>query len=116
MAGALRSAGVHVELHEEHFAPDAPDVEWLAEVGRRAWIVLTKDDAIRRNPLERSALLAAGVRAFIITSQNMSGPDMAALVREHLPAISRVIRRERAPFIAVLTRSGVNLVDPSGRR
>lgn len=80
MAEALRAAGATVELHRDHFAPDAPDVEWLTEAGRRGWVVLTKDDAIRRNPLERRALLAANVRAFILTSQSMSGPDMADLV------------------------------------
>jgi len=30
MAGVLRDAGLDVEIHDEHFAPDAKDEEWSA--------------------------------------------------------------------------------------
>jgi hypothetical protein len=53
---------MHVEVHDDHFAPDAPDAVWLRVVGERGWVVLTKDERIRRRPLEREALLTA-VRA-----------------------------------------------------
>ena len=39
--------GESVEIHDDHFAPDAKDEVWLVEVGKRGWIVLTKDDRIR---------------------------------------------------------------------
>jgi hypothetical protein len=92
-------------------------VQWLTEVGRRGWVVLTKDDAIRRNPLERRALLASNLRAFILTSQNMSGPDMAELVVRLRPRIETLARSRQPPFIALVTRSGVVLADVrTGRR
>ena len=47
-----------MEIHDDHFAPDTPDTVWLAEVGARGWVVLTKDSRIRRHPLELQALLA----------------------------------------------------------
>lgn len=103
-------AGAKVELHRDHFREDAPDVEWLGEVGRRGWVVLTKDDAIRRNPLERHALLAGNVRAFILTSANMTGPEMAELLVGHLGRIERLARSHGAPFIATVTRSGAKIV------
>jgi hypothetical protein len=31
-----------VEIHDDHFPSDAKDEVWLAEVGIRGWIVLTK--------------------------------------------------------------------------
>jgi len=66
VADALRAAGEAVEVHDDHFAADAADQTWLAEIGMRAWVVLSKDDRIRRNPVEREALLpgrlARGVR------------------------------------------------------
>jgi hypothetical protein len=29
----LRGAGIRVERHRDHFRPECPDEEWLAEVG-----------------------------------------------------------------------------------
>lgn len=62
---ALRAAGARVEVHDDHFDQDAEDAIWLPEVGGRGWLVLTKDIRIRRHPLELSALMNAGVGAFI---------------------------------------------------
>jgi PIN like domain len=39
VADALRQAGLTVEIHEDHFAPDALDVDWLTEVGAWQWVV-----------------------------------------------------------------------------
>jgi hypothetical protein len=117
VAEALKKMGATVEIHHDHFADDAPDLEWLAEVGRRGWVVLTKDDAIRRNPLERQALIAADVRAFILTSQNMSGPDMAELMTRLFSRIEKLARATPPPFIALVTRSSVAFADAqTGRR
>jgi len=44
---------MHVAIHDDHFPPDAPDTAWLQVVGERRWVVLTKDERIRRRPLER---------------------------------------------------------------
>lgn len=51
VAQALRDIGETVEIHDDHFAPDAKYEDWLVEVGKRGWIVLTKDDRIRYEPL-----------------------------------------------------------------
>lgn len=58
VAEALRTAGATVEVHDDHFPQTTPDVDWLAEVGRRGWVVLSKDERIRRNRIEREALEA----------------------------------------------------------
>jgi PIN domain-containing protein len=55
------------------------DVDWLPFVGQRAWVVVTKDKRIRTRPLERQALINAGVRAFILVSGNLKGTEMAAI-------------------------------------
>lgn len=46
MLEALRAQGETVEAHDSHFAQDASDVEWLGVVGRKGWVVLSKDDRI----------------------------------------------------------------------
>ena len=75
---ALRTAGALVECHDDHFAPDTPDTAWLAEVGARGWVVLTKDSRIRRHPMELQALLAANVAAFMLTTTDLTGATWVA--------------------------------------
>ncbi|MBL8754892.1 MAG: hypothetical protein JNK15_16425 [Planctomycetes bacterium] len=62
---ALRAQGVRVELLHEHFDTATQDPEWLASVGSRGWVVLTKDQRIRRRRVEIQALLSARVAAFV---------------------------------------------------
>lgn len=114
MPDALRAAGVAVEVHRDHFKPDSPDTEWLPEVGRRGWIVLTKDHEIRRNPLERDALLAAGTKTFVLTSGQLSGTEMAEILVKQLPKIERLARKAKGALIARVTRSEVTLAEHHG--
>jgi hypothetical protein len=65
IAEALRRAGCAVEIHDQHFPQAAKDTEWLPEVGRRRWVVLTKDHHIRTRQNELVALLSANVAAFV---------------------------------------------------
>ena len=93
-------------VHEDYFPLDAKDEVWLAEVGRRGWIVLTKDRKIRYRAIERIALLNARVGAFILTAGNFKGEDMAAVFVKALPQIQKFLRKHERPFIANITGSG----------
>ena len=68
VATALKAENITVQVHDDHFLPDEQDQVWLASVGARGWVVVTKDKNIRRNPLEINALRMAGVKTFILTS------------------------------------------------
>ena len=61
-----------VELHDDHFPPRTKDTEWLAEVSRRGWVVLSKDFNIASNALERITLFESGARAFLLSQQDLS--------------------------------------------
>lgn len=106
VAQALREAGATVEVHDDHFPQDTLDVGWLTEVGRRGWVVLSKDERIRRNRIERAALDAAGVRAFFLTQQDITGPEMADLFRNALRGMIHRAVSNPAPFIYTISRSG----------
>jgi len=106
VAQALREAGATVEVHDDHFPQTTPDVEWLAEVGRRGWVVLSKDERIRRTRIERAALEAARVRAFFLTQQDITGQEMAELFSNALPGMTKRAVPEPAPFIFTISRSG----------
>ena len=106
MADALRQAGAVVEIHDDHFPQDVHDVEWLRDVGPRGWIVLTRDDRIRHRFHERTALIQAGVRAFVLARRSLSGPAMANAFVHALPAMRRFVAQYQAPFIARVTQGG----------
>src|SRR6266581_6514163 len=106
IATALRAEGATVFVHDDHFPSDSRDEDWLAEVGRRGWIVLTKDTRIRYRALERNALIGAGVGAFILTAGNLNGPEMASVFVKALPRIQKFLGKHQRPFIANITGSG----------
>lgn len=116
IAAALRAAGARVEIHDDHFRPDARDTEWLRAVGEHGWVVLTKDQRIRYREIERRALMNAGVAAVVLKADDLQGPEMAQIFVKALPAIQRLVRRTRRPFVATLTRSGILSVVLGGKR
>jgi len=69
MAGILRTAGLSVEVHDDHFPQDALDPEWLRAVGERNWVVVTRDERIRYRVAEKQAIRRAKVRAFVLAAQ-----------------------------------------------
>lgn len=66
IADALAAQGLVVHVHDDHFPQDCRDEDWLVEVGKRGWVVLSKDGRIERRHLEIEALKSAGVAAFIV--------------------------------------------------
>lgn len=110
LATALRDAGADLGRHRDHFREDASDEEWLPAVGRRGWVVLTNDKHIRRNQLQREALIGAGVKAFVMTTGNLTGEEAAAVWVRHLLKICNLAICTPAPFIAHVTRTTVEIM------
>jgi uncharacterized protein with PIN domain len=112
MAGALRKAGLNVEIHDDHFAADAKDEEWLSVTGEKDWIVVTRDERIRYRAAAKQAIRRAKVRAFVLTAQGDLRAEM--LAENFLRALSKVRRtvsQRKSPFVAKISRSGdVNLL------
>ena len=107
VAAALRDVGVEVRLHRDFFADDAKDEVWLPDVAQRGWIVLTRDKSIRRRPPEKQALIASGARAFVLTSGNLRGREMADILVRHISRMERLVRTTEPPFIFAVTKAGV---------
>lgn len=103
---ALRSAGVRVEFHDDHFTKEALDTEWLPEVGKRGWIVSTKDTHIGKRTIEKIAVARAGIKMFVLASKNLSGADMADAFKQAIKAMQNFVKDNQAPFIAKVYRDG----------
>lgn len=107
VAEALRAAGANVEVHIEHFEQSAADVDWIPEVARRNWVLITKDENIRRNQLERAAYEASRLRGFVVTGKDMSGKDLAALLVRSLGGMVRRAAGRPGPLLFTISRQGV---------
>jgi predicted nuclease of predicted toxin-antitoxin system len=102
----LRSAGANVVMHDDVFGQSTEDVDWLPQVGKRQWVLLTKDKRIRRNEAETTALMNAGVAAFVLTSGNLTGQQQGEAFAKALRRMQGMLRAHRVPFVATVTRDG----------
>lgn len=102
----LRKAGIPFVAHREVFEPAALDPQWIAEIGRRGWVAVTRDKNIRRRPNELRAVRKAGVHMFALTSGNLSAADTAAIIIKAWPAIQREVAQTPAPALYSVSRSG----------
>jgi hypothetical protein len=95
---ALRAVGLVVhtmaDVYGERVGQELKDETWLRDVGEYGWVVLMKDDAIRRRPAERDALTAGGVRAFCLTNAQLRGEEQARRLVENR---HRILRQARHP-------------------
>lgn len=103
---ALCGAGATVERLTDHFPKGTADETWLAHAGTAGWIVLTRDKRIRYRQLERLALKAAEVRAFVFTGGNVTVKDTAAILVRALSRIEKICRANDGPFIYHIGRTG----------
>jgi hypothetical protein len=98
LAQVLGSLGLTVHtmasVYGERVAQELEDERWLADAGARDWVVLMKDDAIRRRPTERDALAAAKVRAFCLTNAQLRAEEQTA---RFVGNMERIVRRAEKP-------------------
>lgn len=101
-----KASGRPCYQHRHFFPIEAEDVDWLPYVGQWGWIVITKDWAILETPVEREALLAAGVRAFVFRERRLGGQVMAEILTVAMPKMLHAMRIYRAPFVFSLETDG----------
>jgi hypothetical protein len=77
------------------------------EAARRSWILISKDQNIRRNRVEREVYEAAALRGFIVTGKDMSGKELAELLVACLPRMVRKMTGRTGPSLYTISRSGV---------
>lgn len=94
----LRAAGLTVhsmaDVYGEKPGQLLADEVWLRDAGKNDWIVLTKDDAIRRRPAERDALTEAAVRVFCLTNRHLRGIEQT---ERFVSNRHRILRQARKP-------------------
>jgi hypothetical protein len=99
----LRDAGLRVERHADHFAPDCPDDIWLRGVGTRGWIAVTHDGRIRYKPNELAAVVQHNV-ALLVVIGDAPYADLARSFVATLPRVLAFIENHPPPVIGKVYR------------
>lgn len=106
ISSALIETGASVVIHDDHFPQNTTDEEWLNVVGKKGWIVLSKDNRIRYRLNEISALRSAKVLAFILVAKNATGEEMAQIYLKAYKRMCMLADGEKRPSIFTVGRDG----------
>ena len=100
----LKTSGPAVERHADHFPPECPDSEWLAEVSARGWVAITHDKRIRYKPNELAAVVDHKAALLVIVGD----APFAALAHSFVAASAKIVdfvQNHERPFIAKVYRA-----------
>jgi hypothetical protein len=118
LVAALTSAGLTVrtlaDVYGEEAAQETEDTEWIRLAAARDWVVLCKDDRIRRRPAERDALIQGQVRVFCLTNANLGFADQAAYFMANRHRIIQVAGRPGPYLYGVYKDTIKKLWPPDG--
>ena len=103
---ALREVGEIVVCHDDLYDQHTPDLDWLEAEAAKGRLILTKDAAIGRNPLEKAMVKQTGAKVFALSSASMTGPEMAEALVKARHRMKQFARRHPGPFIAKVDRDG----------
>lgn len=92
---------------------DLDDTEWLRDAGAAGWVVLTKDQRIRRRPLEIAAIVSSGVRCFVLAMGELRAANQVECFLANMPLILEVCRRP-GPVIYAVREHGLRPLWPRG--
>lgn len=95
----MREAGASVVTPFEAGLSGSTDEKWLAAIGEKHWLALMRDQNIRRRALERRALIAAGVGAFVCTAGEATAVEVRQTVTSLLHKMVNIAVSEPRPFI-----------------
>lgn len=99
-----------VDAHhlQEDFPANTLDVDWIPEIGKRGWVVVTGDRGISRKPAERKALEEAKTISVFMakgfTSKSIF--DLVSSVIKWWPEIDRQVARVRPGTSIQVTING----------
>lgn len=98
IAARLRSEGIKVEVHDRHLPSDAPDKEWIALVGRKGWVAVTRDKNIRYRTAEIDAIRKHSARVIVIRMKQATGPLIVTTLSDDRRVPTNLGRETATPF------------------
>ena len=90
-------------MHDDHFAIDAPDEEWVRSVAGREGLRSPKDRNIRYRTHEMNSIRDSAARVIVIRMKAATGEAIAEVLCRSMPRIARFVAATPAPFVVALT-------------
>lgn len=110
----LRTVGLRVERHADHFAHDAHDEDWLPEIARRGWVILSHDHRMLRRSVERDAVMISGARLLILIGPKAKAEELAVNFTNTHARVEGFLAQHAPPYISKVYRSSLGPVVPGG--
>jgi PIN like domain len=115
LPASLREAGLIVrtlsDVYGEQEAQRVQDTAWIALAAERGWVILCKDDHIRRRPAERQALQDGKVKVFCLTNARLTFAEQASYFLTNRFRILQACRK-RGPFLYGVYRDRITRLWP----
>jgi hypothetical protein len=97
LATGLREAAWSITTMDERYGADVSqnvaDPDWIRESSAHNEILISKDRAIAKRPLEAEAIFYSDARALVITSGQITGIEMLAWLLSNESAIGALASR-----------------------
>lgn len=106
VAKHLRSAGISVEVHDDHLPLDAPDEQWIELVGRNGWVAVTKDEHLRYRASEYYSIQEHSAGVIVIRMRDATGPAIGEMLTKAIDRIARFAIETQPPFLAKIYANG----------
>jgi hypothetical protein len=99
------------DVYGEEAAQRIEDKDWIALAAAQDWVVLCKDDKIRRRPAERIALTEGKVRVFCLTNANLMFAEQAAYFTANRHRILQAARKH-GPYLYGVYKDSIKKLWP----
>lgn len=106
LARGMKAFGEAVDHLQEHFPKDTADTEWLEYIGNNDFFLVTRDNAIRKNPAELQSLKRHGVGAFFLGGKSRTRCELIQQLVRNWPRIKEYATRQKKPFAFRVPPSG----------
>ena len=110
LANGMRAFGEDVDHLKDHLPEDTPDREWLKYIGEKEYILITRDDNIRRNPAELKSLKDYSVGAFFLGGKNRTRWQLIQQLVRNWPRIKKFAAKQSKPFAFRIPPTGTSIV------
>jgi hypothetical protein len=108
----LKKVGMKVEVHYNHFDPEAPDDEWIPKCAANGWVILTGDKAIETDPINARAVEDSAAKVFITADTNSKAEEWAAAIIVGRRKLARVVEYNNGAFCVDVAKHATSHVSP----